>query len=121
MTRASPARQTQKAAFNSTRGRKSTKINRQPTRKDCSQLCKEVQAASTQEYVLYEGAEDNVYLAEGLVDEKYAALTELEYEKPEEKPALVHPYIVEDTTEEAGVELKAEQAEIIEAWCARLC
>jgi hypothetical protein len=48
------------------------------------------------------------------------ALTELEYEKPEEKPSAVHPDIDKDTTEEEKAELKAEQAELIEARWARL-
>ena len=85
------ARHTQKSAFNSTRKRKFPKINGQPSRKEYSCLCREVQEAATQEYVPYKGAEDNGYLAEVLGDEKYTALLELEYERPEEKPALVHP------------------------------
>ena len=52
--------------------------------------------------------------------EKYTALTELEYEKPEGKPALIHPDIDEDMIEEERLELKAKQAEVIEAWWARL-
>ena len=76
------------------------KIKGRPTRKDYTRLCKEVQAASTQEYVPYEGAEDNGYLAKILGAEKYTALTELEYEKPQEEPPAVHPDIDEDTTEE---------------------
>ena len=55
-----------------------------------------------------------------LGDATYTALTELEYEKPEEKPALVHPEIDEDTTDKERLELKAEQGELIEAWWARL-
>ena len=51
---------------------------------------------------------------------KYTALTGLDYEKPEEKPPAVHPDIDKDTTEEEKAELKAEQAETIEAWWARL-
>ena len=119
MTKVSSARK-QKAAANNARERKFTKINRRPTRKDYTCLCKVVQAASTQEYVPYEGAEDNGYLAKILGAEKYMALTELKYEKPEEKPPAVHPDIDEDTTEEGKAELKAEQAELIEAWWARL-
>ena len=69
--------------------RSSTKINGRPTRKDYTRLCKEVQAASTQEYVPYEGAEDNGYLVNILGSIKYMALTGLVYEKPEAKPE--HP------------------------------
>ena len=64
MTKSPSARQTQKAAADSTRERKFTKINERPTRKDYTCLCKEVQAASTQEYVPYKGADDNGYLAQ---------------------------------------------------------
>jgi hypothetical protein len=42
------------------------------------------------------------------------------YEKPNEKPSAIHPYIDEHTTDEERAELKAEQAELIEAWWARL-
>ena len=120
MTAASTARQTQKAASDSARERKFTKINGRPTRKDYNRLCKEVQEASTQEYVPYPGAEDNGYLAEILGDTRYTALTELEYEKPDEKPSAIHPDIDEDTTAEERAELKAEQAELIETWWDRL-
>ena len=75
---------------------------------------------TTQEYVPYEGADDNGYLVKILGAEKYTALTELEYEKPEEKAPAVHPDIDKDTTEEKKAELKAEQSELIEAWWARL-
>ena len=51
---------------------------------------------------------------------KYTALTGLDHEKPEGKPPALHPDIDEDTTEEEKAELKAEQAEIIEVWWARL-
>ena len=120
MTAASTARQTQKAASDSAKERKFTKINGRPTRKDYTRLCKEVQEASTQEYVPYEGAEDNGYLAEILGDTRYTALTTLVYEKPDEKPSAIHPDIDENTTDEERAELKAEQAELIEAWWARL-
>ena len=110
----------QKAAANSVSERKFIKINEQPTWKDYTRLCKKVQAASTQEYVPYEGAEDNGYLAKILGAAKYMALTGLEYKKPKEKPPPVHPDIDEDTTEEEKAELKAEQAETIEAWWDRL-
>jgi hypothetical protein len=120
MTKASSARQTQKAASDGAKEKKFTKINGRPTRKDYTRLCKEVQAASTQEYVPYEGAEDNGYLAEILGSVKYTALTGLDYEKPDAKPSSVHPDIDEDTTDEERAELKAEQAELIEAWWARL-
>ena len=115
MTAASAARQTQKASSDSARERKFMKINGQPTRKDYTCLCKEVQEASTQEYVPYPGAEDNGYLAEVLGDARYTALTELEYETPEEKPSAIHPAIDEDTTAEERAELKAKQAELTEA------
>ena len=57
-----------------------------------------------------------MHLAEVLGDAIYTALTELEYEKPEEQPALIHPGIDEDTTDKERSELKAEQAELREAW-----
>ena len=79
-----------------------------------------MQAASTQEYVPYEGAENSGYLAEVLGDAKYTTLTGLDYENPEEKPARVHPDTDGNTTEDDRAELKAEQAEIIEAWWTRL-
>ena len=120
MTKASSARQTQKASSDSAKERKSTKINGRSTRKDYTRLCKEVQAASSQEYVPYEGAKDNIYLAEILGSAKYTAFTGLDYEKPEGKPPAVHLDIDEDTTEEEKAELKDEQAETIEAWWARL-
>ena len=105
---ASTARQTQKAASDSARERKFTKINGRPTRKDYTRMCKEVQEASTQEYVPYPGVEDNGYLAKILGDVKYMALTGLEYEKPEEKPSAIHPEMDKDTTDKDRVELKAE-------------
>ena len=120
MTAASTARQTQKAASDCARDRKFTKINGRPTRKEYTPLCKEVQEASTQEYVPYEGAEDNGYLAEILGNTRYMALTTLVYEKPDEKPSAIHPDIDKDTTAEERAELKAEQAELIESWWARL-
>ena len=116
MTKASSARQTQKAASDGAKEKKFTKINGRPNRKDYTRLCKEVQAASTQEYVPYEGAEDNGYLAEILGSVKYTALTGLEYEKPEEKPSAIHPEIDEHTTDKDRTELKAVQAELIKAW-----
>ena len=101
MTKASSARQTQNAASDSVKEKNLTKINGQPTKKDYTRLFKEVQAAFTQEYVTYEGAKDNGYLPEILGEEKYTALTGLDYEKPEGKPPPVHhPDIDEDTTEE---------------------
>ena len=90
MTKASSG-QTQKAASDGAREKKFTKINGRPTRKDYKRLCREVQAASTQEYVPYEGAEDNGYLAKILGSVKYTALTGLDYEKPNAKPSTVHP------------------------------
>ena len=83
-------------------------------------MCKEVQAASTQEYVPYEGSDDNGYLAEILGAKKYTALMGLDYEKPEEEPSAVHPDIDEDMAEEEKAELKARQAETIKVWWARL-
>ena len=65
---------------------------------------------------MHEGAEVNGYLAEILGNVKYTALTGLEYEKPEEKPSAIHPEIHKDTTDVDRAELKAEQAELIEAW-----
>ena len=100
MTKASSARQTQKAASDGVREKKFTKINGRPSRKDYTRLCKEVQAASTQEYIPYEGAEDNGYLAEILGSTKYTALTGLEYEKPNAKPSTVHPDIDDYTSDE---------------------
>ena len=71
------------------------------------------------ENVIYEGADENGYIAEIIGDARYLALTGETHVTPTVKPPLVHEDTDENTSAEDRVELKAENEERIEQWWSR--